>query len=60
MKTKKLSVSKLKNRYTGEIVLCKDMDEVTQSDNYSFIRVFKEEFPQRTYLVNKEAYELTK
>jgi len=60
MKTKKASISKLKNRYTGEIVLCNDVNEITESDNYSFIRVFKEEFPQRTYFVNKAAYELTK
>jgi hypothetical protein len=52
--------TKLKNRYTGEVVYCSNIEEVIQQDPYKFIRVFKEELPGRTYLVNKDAFELAK
>ena len=60
MKTLKVPI-KLKNRYTGEIVFCRDINDVVKDGSYTFIKVFKEELPSRTYLVNVEAYEtLTK
>jgi len=59
MKTRN-KATKLKNRYTGEVVYCLNIEEVIQQDPYSFIRVYKEELPERTYLVNKDAFELAK
>lgn len=53
-----MNVMKLKNVYTGEIVLCKDINETTKGDNITFIRVFKEEYPQRTFLVNQAAFKV--
>ena len=49
---------KLKNRYNGEIVYCKDINDVTAEGTYTFIKVYKEELPDRIYLVNKDAYVL--
>lgn len=60
MKTLKAPI-KLKNRYTGEIVFCRDTNDVVKDGGYIFIKVYKEELPSRTYLVNIEAFEnLTK
>ena len=53
-----MKLVKLKNRYNGEIVYCKDINDVTAEGNYTFIKVFKEELPARIYLVNKDAYVL--
>jgi hypothetical protein len=53
-----MKIVKLKNRYNGEIVYCKDINDVTAEGNYTFIKVFKEELPDRIYLVNKDAYVL--
>jgi hypothetical protein len=53
-----MKLVKLKNRYNGEIVYCKDINDVTAEGNYTFIKVFKEELPDRIYLVNKDAYVL--
>lgn len=47
---------RMKNIYTGEIVFCKDLNETTEADNKVFVRVFKEENPQRFFLVNREAF----
>lgn len=47
---------KLKNVYTGEVVFCNDLNETTEADNKVFVRVFKEENPQRNFLVNREAF----
>jgi hypothetical protein len=57
---KQLKPTKLKNRYTGEVVYCSNIHEVIEQAPYNFIRVFKEDLPQRTYLVNKDAFELAK
>lgn len=51
-----MKVVKLKNRFTGEIVFCKDITDTIDSDGMTFIRVWKEENPQRTYLVNRDAF----
>ena len=49
---------KLQNRYNGEIVYCKDINDVSVEGAYNFIKVYKEELPGRIYLVNKDAYVL--
>lgn len=51
-----MKLYKLKNRYTGECVFCRDIDDITESAGYNFIKVFKEENPNRVYLVNRDAY----
>lgn len=48
--------TKLQNRYTGEIVYCRNLSETVTSGEMIFIRVFTEENPQREYLVNKDAF----
>jgi hypothetical protein len=53
-----MKIVKLKNRYNGEIVYCKDINDVTAEGTYTFIKVYKEELPDRIYLVNKDAYVL--
>jgi hypothetical protein len=49
---------KLKNIYTGEIVYCKDMNETSEGGGLTFIKVFKEDNVQRTFLVNREAFNI--
>lgn len=51
-----MKILKLKNVYTGEIVFCSDLNDTTEGDGKVFVRVFKEENPQRTFLVNREAF----
>ncbi len=51
-----MKLVKLKNRYNGEIVYCKDINDVIAEGTYTFIKVYKEELPDRIYLVNKDAY----
>lgn len=53
-----MKLLRLKNVYTGEIVVCQDINDVTEGNGTVFIRVFKEEYPHRTFLVNKEAFKL--
>lgn len=57
---KQVKPTKLKNRYTGEVVFCSNIQEVIEQAPYRFIKVYKEDLPQRTYLVNKDAFELAK
>lgn len=52
----KQEITKLKNRYTGEIVFCRDIKKVIQENSYTFVQVYKEELPGRIYLVNLDAY----
>lgn len=47
---------KLKNIYNGEIVYCKNFNDVVIDGTYKFVKVYKEELPQRIYLVNKDSY----
>jgi hypothetical protein len=49
-------ITKLKNRYTGEIVFCRDIKKVIQDNSYTFVQVYKKELPGRIYLVNLDAY----
>lgn len=51
-----MKVFKLKNRFTGDIVYCKDMNSITEANGMKFIKVYKEENPQRIFLVNLEAF----
>jgi hypothetical protein len=51
---------KLKNTYTGEIVYCENIKDEVKDAGYIFIKVYKEELPQRKYLVNKNAFVETK
>jgi len=51
-----MKVVKLKNIYTGETVVCEKFEETVQSDGKVFVRVYKEENPLRTFLVNREAF----
>ena len=51
-----MKIVKLKNIYTGEIILCRDLKDTTEGDGKVFVKVFKEENPQRTFLVNREAF----
>lgn len=50
-------VIKLKNKYTGEIVFTQSLENTRFSDGITFITVFNDKQPNRTYLVNKEAFE---
>jgi hypothetical protein len=53
-----MKLIKLKNVYTGEIVYCKDINETSEGGGLTFIRVFKEDNHQRTFLVNREAFRI--
>lgn len=55
--TLKEKTVKLKNRYTGEIVYTKDINDVSFSDGITFIKVFNDKQPSRIYLANREAFE---
>ena len=48
---------KLKNIFNGEIVYCNDLNDITETNEVKFIKVFKEENLDRTFLVNKDAFE---
>ena len=51
---------RLRNKYSNEIVFCEDYDNVVRevAKNMDFIRVYSEKDPKRTYLANKEAFEV--
>lgn len=51
-----MKVLKLKNNFTGEIVFCKDVNDVYEVNGISFIKVWKEENQQRIFLVNRESF----
>jgi hypothetical protein len=55
MKTK---IVRLKNLYTGEIVFTNNYNEVVDKDGIEFIYVYKEDNPNRKYLVNRKAFEV--
>ncbi len=57
MKDKKI---RLVNKYTKEIVYTRDYDNVVKEGVNEFIQVFNENNPQRTYLVNREAFTVDK
>lgn len=53
-----MKVVKLKNVYTGEIVLCADINEISEGEGKRFILVFREEHPERTFWVNFDAFKI--
>lgn len=55
---KKVKVIKLKNRYSSEIVLTENYNDVRKEGNYEFILVYHEQNPERKFLINRLAYEI--
>ena len=50
---------KMKNLYNGEVVVCEDLEKITRTESgINFVTVYKEEKPERTFLVNREAYKI--
>ena len=56
----KNNLVKLVNKYTKEEVYTRDYDDVIKEGANEFIRVFTQSNPQRTYLVNRQAFEIAK
>jgi hypothetical protein len=53
-----MKLSELKNLYTGDIVFCKDLNDVIENDGIIFVRVFNKDNPERTFLVNRESFKI--
>ena len=51
---------RLINKYTKEEVYTRDYDDVLKDGSNEFIKVFNQSNPQRTYLVNRAAFEIAK
>ena len=51
---------KLVNKYTKEEVYTRDYDNVVKDGNNEFIRVFEPHNPNRTFLVNRQAFVVVK
>ena len=51
-------IVRLKNQYTGDIVCTKSYDTVEEQGGMKFIRVYNEKNPERTYMANREAFEI--
>jgi hypothetical protein len=49
-------VMKLKNLYSGEIVFTESFNDIRKMNDMEFIEVYKEDNPQRKYLVNRNAF----
>lgn len=51
---------RLRNKYSHEIVFCDDYNDINRevARDIDFIRVFTEKDPRRTYLANREAFEI--
>ena len=56
----KNNLVKLVNKYTKEEVFTRDYDDVIREGANEFVRVFTLSNPQRTYLVNRTAFEIGK
>ena len=56
----KNSAVKLINKYTKEEVYTRDYDNVIKEGANEFIKVFNQNNPQRTYLVNRTAFVIAK
>tara|TARA_R110000822_G_scaffold48312_1_gene127404 strand:- start:196 stop:378 length:183 start_codon:yes stop_codon:yes gene_type:complete len=56
----KNNLVKLINKYTKEEVYTRDYDDVIKEGPNEFVRVFTQSNPQRTYLVNRAAFEIGK
>ena len=51
MKNVKDKNVKLKNLYSGDIVYARNIKETVSSENITFVKVFREDNPQREFLV---------
>ena len=51
---------KLINKYTKEEVYTRDYDDVIREGSNEFIKVFNQNNPNRTYLVNRTAFVIGK
>jgi hypothetical protein len=49
---------RLKNRYTGDFVFTKEYDNIYEQGGMKFIRVYNEKNPERTYMANRDAFEV--
>jgi hypothetical protein len=56
----KTNPTKLVNKYTKEEVYTRNYDDVIREGANEFVRVFTQSNPQRTYLVNRQAYDVVK
>jgi len=56
----KTNIVKLVNKYTKEEVYTRDYDDVIKEGTNEFIRVFNQNNPNRTYLVNRTAFVIAK
>lgn len=56
----KIKPVKLINKYTKEEVYTRNYEEVIREGANEFIRVFQESNPNRTYLVNRIAFEVAR
>lgn len=60
MNKAKINPTKLVNKYTKEEVYTRNYDDVIKEGANEFVRVFTQSNPQRTYLVNRTAFEIAK
>lgn len=51
-------VIKLKNKYTGDVFCTHDIDVIVEVGELKFVRVFHEKQPERTFLVNRDAFDI--
>ena len=56
----KNNLVRLVNMYTKEEVWTRNYDDVIKEGANEFVRVFTQSNPQRTYLVNRTAFEVGK
>jgi hypothetical protein len=56
MKKVKEKLTKLKNIYTGEVVITSNLCEKRVDSTMTFIQVYTEQNPQRKYFVNGAAF----
>jgi hypothetical protein len=56
----KEKITRLVNKYTKEEVYTRDYDDFVKEGTNEFIRVFQQTNPQRTFLVNRHAFVVTK
>jgi hypothetical protein len=56
----KNNLVRLVNKYTKEEVWTRDYDDVIREGSNEFVRVFTQSNHQRTYLVNRTAFEIGK
>lgn len=56
MKQLKEKLTKLRNSYTGEVVITSNLFNKRIDNDLTFIQVYKPEEPQRKYFVNEAAF----